>query len=138
MEHCKIIFPNRHYLLGSIFILKAELVTWRYILDRHKTVLLWAIWVKNRRLQINDKLGIILIKKGPLGRKKRASVHPPLDSFNHSSLSPPFIGLKIFTLGTKFLYSLIKAIIFARSWKQGYCFMFHFCCQKEEWKVRKY
>ena len=41
-------------------------------------MLLLAVWVKNIRLQINDKLGIIFIIKGPLGRKNMASIHPPL------------------------------------------------------------
>ena len=89
-------------------------VTWRYILDGHKIVFLRAVWVKNTRLQINDKLGIIFIIKGPLGRQNRTSIHPPLESFNHSSRSPSFVGLKIFTLGTKYLYSSIKAISCAR------------------------
>ena len=71
-------------------------------------MLLLAVWIKNRRLQIKDKLGIIFIIKGPLGRQNRASIHPPLESFNHSSLSPSFVGLKIFTLRTMYLYSSIK------------------------------
>ena len=53
---------------------------------------LLAIWVKNRRPQINDKLGIIFIIKGPLGRKNKESIHRPLESFNHSSLSPSLIN----------------------------------------------
>ena len=65
-------------------------------------MLLLAVWVKNRRLHIKDKLEIIFIINGPLGRKKRASINPPLESFNHSSLSPSFVGLKIFTLGKKY------------------------------------
>ena len=66
--------------------------SWIYILDQHKTLFRRAVWVNNRRLQINDKLGIIFIIKGPLGRKNGASIHPPLESFNHSSLSPSLIN----------------------------------------------
>ena len=70
--------------------------SWIYILDRHKTLFHIAVWVNNRRLQINDKLGIIFIIKGPLGRQNRASIHLPFESFNQSSHSPSFVGLKIF------------------------------------------
>ena len=91
--------------------------SWIYIVDRHKTLFHRVVWVNNRRLQINDKLGIIFIIKWPLGRKNRALIHPPLESFNHSSCSPSFVGLKIFNLGTKYLYSSIKAISCARCWK---------------------
>ena len=97
--------------------------SWIYILDRNKTLFHRVVRVNNRRLQINYKLGIIFIIKGPLGRQNRASIHPPLESFNHSYRSPSFVGIKIFTLGTKYLYSLIKSIICARSWKKGYCFI---------------
>ena len=103
--------------LGLTINMWKQASSWIYILDWHKTLFHRAVWVKNRRLQINDKLGIIFIIKGPLGRQNRASIHPPFVSFNHSSLSPSFVGLKIFTLGTKYLYSSIKAINCARCWK---------------------